>query len=61
MRDAGPLMRVRVLEVGGHVSAPFAAKLLADYGAEAVKVGPRLRHGARDEAVPGCLLPESPV
>ena len=38
---------VRVLEFGGHVSAPFCAKLLADYGAEVIKVEPP---GVGDEA-----------
>ena len=36
----GLLNGVRVLELGGHTSAPFCAKLLADYGAEVVKVEP---------------------
>ena len=31
---------VRVLELGGRVSGPFCAKLLADYGADVVKVEP---------------------
>jgi crotonobetainyl-CoA:carnitine CoA-transferase CaiB-like acyl-CoA transferase len=38
---------VRVLELGGHISAPFCAKLLADYGADVVKVEPP---GQGDEA-----------
>ena len=29
---------VRVLELGGHTSAPFCARLLADYGADVIKV-----------------------
>ena len=29
---------VRVLEVGGGISAPFCGKLLADYGAEVIKI-----------------------
>ena len=29
---------VRVLELGGDTSAPFCARLLADYGAEVIKV-----------------------
>ncbi len=40
MPSEGPLAGVRVLEVGQLVSAPFAAKLLADYGAEVIKVEP---------------------
>jgi CoA:oxalate CoA-transferase len=31
---------IRVLESGEHVSAPFCAKLLADYGADVIKVEP---------------------
>lgn len=34
----GPLAGVRVLEVGELVSAPYAAKLLADLGADVVKI-----------------------
>ena len=29
---------IRVIEVGGGISAPFCGKLLADYGAEVVKI-----------------------
>ena len=36
----GLLEGVRVLELGGHISGPFCSKLLADYGAEVVKVEP---------------------
>ena len=43
----GILDGVRVLESGGHVSAPFCAKLLADYGADVIKVE---RPGWGDEA-----------
>ena len=31
---------VRVLEIGGDVSAPFCARLLADYGADVIKTEP---------------------
>ena len=34
------LAGVRVLELGGHTSSPFCARLLADYGAEVIKVEP---------------------
>lgn len=34
------LSGVRVLELGGHTSAPFCCKLLAQYGAEVIKVEP---------------------
>jgi crotonobetainyl-CoA:carnitine CoA-transferase CaiB-like acyl-CoA transferase len=36
----GPLAGLRILEVGHFVAAPFAARLLADYGAEVIKVEP---------------------
>lgn len=43
----GILSGIRVLEFGGHVSAPFCAKLLADYGADVIKVE---SPGSGDEA-----------
>ena len=53
--DADPgsdlaLSGLRVLEVGSFVSAPFAAKLLADFGADVIKIeppegDPARRHG----------------
>jgi len=44
---AGALAGLRVVEVGEWVSAPFAAKLFADFGADVVKVE---RAGAGDPA-----------
>ena len=44
---AGILAGVRVLELGGYVSAPFCARLLADYGADVIKIE---APGAGDEA-----------
>ena len=35
---AGILDGIRVLELGSHVSVPFCGKLLADYGADVIKV-----------------------
>ena len=34
----GMLERVRVLDLGSHVSGPFCARLLAAYGADVIKV-----------------------
>lgn len=38
--QGGPLQGVRVLEVGSTVAAPSAGRLLADFGAEVIKVEP---------------------
>ena len=37
---SGPLAGVRVLEMGSFIAGPFAGQLLADYGAEVIKVEP---------------------
>jgi crotonobetainyl-CoA:carnitine CoA-transferase CaiB-like acyl-CoA transferase len=37
---SGALHGITVLDIGEHVSAPYCAKLLADYGADVVKVEP---------------------
>lgn len=47
MAGEGPLTGVRVVEVGEGVSAPFAAKLLADYGADVTKIEPPAGDSAR--------------
>ena len=42
---AGPLHGLRVLELGSLIAGPFAARLLAEYGADVVKVEPPARPG----------------
>jgi crotonobetainyl-CoA:carnitine CoA-transferase CaiB-like acyl-CoA transferase len=44
---AGALSGLKVVELGEMVSAPYAAKLMADMGAEVIKIE---RFGAGDEA-----------
>lgn len=39
-RPRGPLQGVRVLELGSTVAAPFCGRLMADFGAEVIKVEP---------------------
>jgi formyl-CoA transferase len=45
-RSPGPLQGVRVLELGNYIAAPTAGRLLADFGAEVIKVE---RPGTGDE------------
>ena len=49
--DGGPLAGVRVVELAGIGPGPFAAMVLADLGADVVRVD---RPGGRDSS---CLLP----
>src|SRR3954467_15141839 len=39
-RTSGPLAGLKVLELGQLIAGPFAAKTLADFGAEVIKVEP---------------------
>ena len=43
----GALSDIRVIEVGDHVSGPYAARLLADAGADVIKVEPPSGDSAR--------------
>lgn len=43
---AGPLVGIRVLELGNFIAAPFAGKVFAEFGAEVIKIE---RPGAGDE------------
>ena len=45
---AGPLRGVRVLELGSLIAGPFAARLLAEYGADVVKVEAPAHAGGGD-------------
>jgi len=39
-RNAGPLAGLKVVELGQLIAGPFAAKTLADFGAEVIKIEP---------------------
>src|ERR1700760_486216 len=35
---SGPLQGIRVIEIGTLIAAPFAARMLAEFGAEVIKI-----------------------
>ena len=43
---AGPLVGLRVLELGQLIAGPFAARVMAEFGADVIKVEPPARAGA---------------
>ena len=43
---SGPLAGVRVLELGQLIAGPFAARMMAEFGADVIKVEPPARPGA---------------
>ena len=43
----GPLVGLRVLELGQLIAGPFAARMFADFGADVLKVEPPARDGQR--------------
>ena len=45
--SAGALEGMRIVELGEMVSAPYCAKLFADFGADVIKVEPPTGDGAR--------------
>jgi len=48
--NAGPLSGIRVIELGQLIAGPFAAKTLADFGAEVIKIEPPAKKGFPKES-----------
>jgi crotonobetainyl-CoA:carnitine CoA-transferase CaiB-like acyl-CoA transferase len=40
MEMGGPLQGIRIIEIGQLIAAPFAARLMAEFGAEVIKIEP---------------------
>jgi len=62
MTEPQPLEGIKVLELAQMVAGPGAGLLLADYGADVIKVEPPGGDGARHlRSIAAAALPESPV
>jgi formyl-CoA transferase len=48
--NVGPLSGIKVIELGQLIAGPFAAKTLADFGAEVIKIEPPAKEGFPKES-----------